>query len=183
MQRSCCDGFSSNNALDKSLHHLVKGLPLPCGVNIPLEILDKFEEGQDFFACMQCPYVGDRKYHARLHVLRIHVRKNSPILCKRKFVENIVGEDRALLRRRKKKNEENAPRDVRKNVAEGTRAIIIPKRLWMPLECECFYFGEWNRASKAVQEFFAGVYPPLVSQEFMKPTPNFQEEETSVWHF
>ncbi len=75
-----------NEALDAHLLHLAKGIPLPPGVEISAEILARFREGDDFFACKQCSYVGDRRHHARLHVLRIHVRQNKPIVGKRKYL-------------------------------------------------------------------------------------------------
>lgn len=144
----------SNSALDALLWHVVKGITLPPGVNISAEILAKFKEGDKIFSCKQCSYVGDRRNHARLHVLRIHVRQNRPIVGKRKFL----------------REEERVNKQVAEMVAapppvmtdnddneEQAEPLPPPQKQWgMPPESRCFFFGEWNRCtgSKAVADHF-----------------------------
>lgn len=37
------------------------------------------------FYCTQCNYKNNRKYHARMHFIRIHINNGIPIFKKRKF--------------------------------------------------------------------------------------------------
>ena len=42
-------------------------------------------EKDNLFYCTQCNYKNNRKYHARMHFIRIHINNGSPIFKKRKF--------------------------------------------------------------------------------------------------
>jgi hypothetical protein len=38
-----------------------------------------------FFYFTQCNYKNNRKYHTKMHVIRIHINNGNPMLKKRKF--------------------------------------------------------------------------------------------------
>jgi len=37
------------------------------------------------YACVQCPYVNDRLYHAKMHYQRIHLQNGRSVMCRRKY--------------------------------------------------------------------------------------------------
>jgi len=37
------------------------------------------------YACVKCPYVNDRLYHAKMHYQRIHLQNGRSIMCRRKY--------------------------------------------------------------------------------------------------
>jgi len=42
-------------------------------------------ETPKFFICSKCNYKSTRKYHTRMHFIRIHIKKGKPVHKKRKF--------------------------------------------------------------------------------------------------
>ena len=42
-------------------------------------------ETPKFFTCSKCNYKSTRKYHTRMHFIRIHIKKGTPSHKKRKF--------------------------------------------------------------------------------------------------
>ena len=147
----------TNESLDSGLRHLVKGLPIPLDVTIPNSILDRFAEGQSFFACKHCTYVGDRRTHARNHVLRIHVRGSTAMKGKRKFLCDGGSS--------KQKEQElqlpPVPESMQQQLQPQTNRSV-PDRLQLPDGIKCFFLGEWNHgcceAARAVAD---GRVPPL----------------------
>lgn len=151
----------SNDSLDAALLHLVKGLPLPPGVSIPDKILGRFREGQSFFACVHCEYVGDRRTHARSHVLRIHVRGSRAIVRRRKYLEQPAG----------------AAEQSEGANEQGAEDQKVAARLVLPDSAGCYFFGEWNQASSAVRQFMDGA--SVCHQEHTSPLNNSTEASSS----
>ena len=145
----------TNESLDSGLRHLVKGLPLPLDVTIPDSILDRFAEGQSFFACRHCTYVGDRRTHARNHVLRIHVRGSTAMRGKRKFVseqkENLL--------------QVSVPESLQlqpQHLQQTDRSVR--ERLQLPDSSKCFFLGEWNHGCCEAARAIADGRVPLTQQ-------------------
>jgi hypothetical protein len=39
----------------------------------------------NMYVCSQCDYINNRKYHTKMHFIRIHVKNGNPMETKRKY--------------------------------------------------------------------------------------------------
>jgi hypothetical protein len=47
----------------------------------------QFKQGSYYWECKECDYYSDRYYHSCMHYERIHVNNGTPMVCKRKHVD------------------------------------------------------------------------------------------------
>ena len=43
-------------------------------------------KNKNYYYCTKCNYKTNRKYHARMHFIRIHINNGNPLVNKRKHI-------------------------------------------------------------------------------------------------